>query len=150
LRYFRDGYLRYAWFAESFGGDAATIFALKHWQYAGNDRGSEFRGNSQIYINKYDPVSRAWLPLSECPFSFWDLDGDGRTDVTLRVSAAPRGSLHGPDTDYANNYDYMWAKEATPLKTMGVLNRSVLRRLAISRTAPPGCTISTHHVVHHK
>jgi hypothetical protein len=122
LRYFRDGYLRYAWFAKSFGGDAATIFALKHWQYAGNDRGSEFRGNSQIYINKYDPVHRAWLPLSECPFSFWDLDGDGRTDVTLRVSAAPRGSLHGPDTDYANNYDYMWAKEATPLEKMGALN----------------------------
>lgn len=122
IRYFRDGQLRYAWFARSFGGDAAKIFALKHWQYAGNDQGSEFRGNAQIYLNKYDPAHRTWAPLSECPFSFWDLDNDGRTDVTLRVSAAPRGSLHGPDTDYANNYDYMWAPEATPLEKMGVLN----------------------------
>ena len=40
----------------------------------------------------------------------------------MRVSAAPRGSLHGPDTDYANNYDYMWATEATPLERVGVLN----------------------------
>jgi len=122
LRYFRDGYLRYAWFANSFGGDAARIFALKHWQYAGNDQGSEFRGNAQIYLNKYDPATNSWQPLSECPFSFWDLDNDGRTDVTLRVSAAPLDSVHGPDTDYANNYDYMWAKEATLAEGIGALN----------------------------
>ena len=122
IRYFRDGYLRYAWFADSFGGDAARIFALKRWQYAGNDEGSEFRGNAQIYLNKYDPAHHAWVPLSECPFSFWDTDDDGRTEVTLRVSAAPRGTLHGPDTDYANNYEYMWAKDATPLDQMSVLN----------------------------
>ena len=122
LRYFRDGFLRYAWFAESHGGDAAEIFALKRWQYAGNDRGSHFRGNAQIYINKYDPRTQAWQPLSECPFSFWDTNGDGRTDVTLRVSAVPLGTLHAPDTDYANNYDYMWAPEAVPVQQIGALN----------------------------
>jgi hypothetical protein len=122
LRYFKDGYLRYAWFAKSYGGDAATIFALKRWQYAGNDGESQFRGNSQIYINKYDPNTRTWEPLSECPFSFWDTNGDGRTDVTLRVSAAPRRSSHGPDTDFANNYDYMWAKDAVPLDAMAAVN----------------------------
>ena len=122
IRYFRDGYLRYAWFARSFEGDAAEIFAIKRWQYAGNDHGSRFRGNAQIYLNKYDPETSRWQPLSECPFSFWDTDGDGRTDVTLRVSAAPLGSVHGPDTDYANNYDYMWAQEATPLDKMGAVN----------------------------
>lgn len=122
LRYFQDGYLRYAWFARSYGGDASRIFAMKHWQYAGNDLGSEFRGNIQIYINKYDPVSKNWLPLSECPFSFWDLDQDGRTDVTLRVSATPRETAAPKDTDYANNYDYMWAKEAVPLRDMEAAN----------------------------
>ncbi len=112
LRYFRDGYLRYAWFARSYGGNAARIFALKRWQYAGNDKGSEFRGNAQIYINKYDAKSNTWNPLSECPFSFWDTDHDGRTDVTLRVSAAPAEAVARNDTDYANNYDYMWAEDA--------------------------------------
>jgi hypothetical protein len=133
IRYFRDGYLRYAWFARSYGGDAAKIFALKRWQYAGNDHGSEFRGNSQIYLNKYDRAHNAWTPLSECPFSFWDIDNDGRTDVTLRVSSAPRGSLHGPDTDYANNYDYMWAENATPLNEAGALNM----RLSFNIDAKP-------------
>lgn len=122
LRYFQKGYLRYAWFGRSFGGDAARIFATKHWQYAGNDMGSEFRGNAQIYINKFDPATKAWLPLSECPFSFWDLDQDGRTDVTLRVSATPSESAAHKDTDYANNYDYMWATEAVPLRDMQATN----------------------------
>ena len=122
LRYFRDGYLRFAWFGRSYGGDASRIFAMKHWEYAGNDQGSEFRGNTQIYINKYDPVTRQWLPLSECPFSFWDPDHDGRTDVTLRVSATPGASGQSGDTDYANHYDYMWAKDAVPLRDMQASN----------------------------
>lgn len=122
LRYFRDGSLRYAWFGRSYGGDASRIFAMKHWQYEGNDIGSEFRGNAQIYINKYDPVTKNWLPLSECPFSFWDLDHDGRTDVTLRVSATPAEKAAHTDTDYANNYDYMWARETVPLRNMQATN----------------------------
>lgn len=122
LRYFRDGYLRYAWFGRSYGGDAAKLFALKHWQYAGNDQGSEFRGNAQIYINKYDAKTATWAPLSECPFSFWDLDHDGRTDVTLRVSATPLEALESKDTDYANNYDYMWAPDAVPTRQIVASN----------------------------
>jgi hypothetical protein len=122
LRYFRDGYLRYAWFGRSYGGDAARLFALKRWQYAGNDEGSEFRGNAQIYINKYDAKTGTWAPLSECPFSFWDMDHDGRTDVTLRVSATPLEALERKDTDYANNYDYMWAPEAVPAQQIVASN----------------------------
>lgn len=122
LRYFSDGYLRFAWFGRSYGGDASLIFAMSHWQYAGNNMGSKFRGNAQIYINKYDPVTKSWLPLSECPFSFWDIDHDGRTDVTLRVSATPAANAAHKDTDYANNYDYMWAKDALPLGDMQATN----------------------------
>jgi hypothetical protein len=122
LRYFRDGYLRYAWFGESFDGDASDIFALTNWAYAGNDLGSKFRGNTQIFLNKYDPSTKSWVPLSECPFSFWDLDKDGHGDVVMRVSAAPLASLTGSDNDYANNYNYMWAREATPLEKTGALN----------------------------
>jgi hypothetical protein len=123
LRYFRDGYLRYAWFGRSYdGGDASRIFALKRWGYAGNDKGSEFRGNTQIYINKYDAAANRWSPLSECPFSFWDLNQDGRTEVTLRVSATPSKAAMHKDTDYANNYDYMWAKEAVPVSEIEATN----------------------------
>jgi hypothetical protein len=123
LRYFREGSLRYAWFGRTYdGADAAAIFSMKRWSYAGNDLKSAFRGNMQIYINKYDAATRTWNPLSECPFSFWDPNHEGRSEVTLRVSATPSASAMRKDTDYANNYDYMWAKDAVPTSEIEATN----------------------------
>jgi hypothetical protein len=123
FRHYRDGYLRYSWFSESYDGNGGQVFMLKNWSYVGgSDFRNKFRGDSEIYLNKYDPVSRSWLPLSECPFTFWDLNKDGHSDVVLRVSAAPLSSNSGSDTDYANRYDYMWAPKATPLSEMGAMN----------------------------
>ncbi|HEY3841429.1 MAG TPA: hypothetical protein VGL72_32885 [Bryobacteraceae bacterium] len=122
IRHYQDGYLRYAWFGENYDHDGLQIFDLKDWSYAGNNANNKFRGNLQIYLNKYDAKTRSWVPLSECPFAFWDYDNDGRGDTVLRVSAAPLGSLTGPDADYANNYNYMWSAETTPLAEMGNLN----------------------------
>lgn len=123
IRHYRDGYLRYAWFGENYDRDGQQIFALKDWSYAGgSDFDSKFRGNVDFYLNKYDPESRTWVPLSECPFIFWDRDHDGRGDIVLRVSAAPLSSNTGKDTDYANNYNYMWAEKATPLRKIGNMN----------------------------
>jgi len=122
IRHYRDGYLRYAWFGENYDADGAQIFDLKDWSYAGNNGANKFRGNLMIYLNKYDPQTKSWLPLSECPFAFWDPNHDGHGEIVLRVSAAPLSTRTGPDTDYANNYDYMWAPQATPLAQMGNLN----------------------------
>ncbi|MGH9469081.1 MAG: hypothetical protein ACRD1N_01910, partial [Terriglobia bacterium] len=33
IRYFQDGYLRYAWFGENYDNDGAQIFHLTNWQY---------------------------------------------------------------------------------------------------------------------
>lgn len=121
IRHYQDGYLRYAWFGENYDRDGIRIFFLKDWSYA-SDLKSKFRGNLQIYLNKYDPATKNWVPLSECPFAFWDFDKDGHGDITLRVSAAPLASVKGADTDYANNYKYMWAPEATALAETGNVN----------------------------
>lgn len=123
IRHYRDGYLRYAWFGENYDKDGSQIFALKNWSYAGgSDFSSKFRGNVSIYLNKYDPESRTWVPLSECPFVFWDTNHDGLGDLVLRVSAAPLSSNKGSDPDYANHYDYMWAERATALRDTGNMN----------------------------
>ena len=144
IRYYRDGYLRFGWFGENYDKDGAEIFALapefslwpilrnqpgaagaKDWSYDYNgskEFQSKFRGNTEIYLNKYDAVNRNWLPISECPFIFWDPTRDGRGDVVLRVSAAPLDSNTGKDPDYANNYDYMWAQKANRLSDTGVMN----------------------------
>ena len=123
MRVFQNGYLRYAWFGENYDRDGLQIFGLdKNWNYTGNNGKNKFRGNLQIYLNKYDPKTRAWLPLSECPFAFWDYDKDGRGDVVLRVSAAPLASLSGGDADYANNYNYPLAPDASALQNIGNVN----------------------------
>jgi hypothetical protein len=122
LRHYQDGYLRFAWFGENYDKDGAQIFELKNWSYAGNNGHNKFRGNLQIYLNKYDAKTGTWVPLSECPFAFWDPNHDGHGDTVLRVSAAPLATLTGPDADYANNYNYMWSAETTPLAAMGNLN----------------------------
>ena len=122
IRYYKDGYLRYGWFGENFDNDGAQIFSLKNWQYAANGFTSKFRGNDMIYLNKYNPTTRAWGPLSECPFVFWDPDHDGPGDIVTRFSVAPLSSNSGKDRDYANNYNYMWAPEAVPLARMGAMN----------------------------
>lgn len=67
--------------------------------------------------NKYDPVTKPWIPLSECPFAFWDYDKDGHGDIVLRVSAASMASLTGPDADYANNYKCWRARPPCPILT---------------------------------
>ena len=123
FRHYQDGYLRYSWFSEDYDNTGGPVFGLKNWSYAGtNSPDNRFRGNMMLYLNKYDPETRAWVPLSECPFSFWDFNHDGRSDVVLRVSAAPLSSNTGKDADYANNYQYMWAPKATPLADIGSMN----------------------------
>jgi hypothetical protein len=123
FRHYKDGYLRYCWFSEDYDGDGLPVFAMKNWSYAGGDnKDNHFRGNMMIFLNKYDTPSGTWVPLSECPFSFWDLDKDGRSDVVLRVSAAPLSSNKGKDPDYANHYEYMWSPKATPLAETGNMN----------------------------
>lgn len=123
LRHYQDGYLRYVWISENYDHDGADIFMLKNWSYVGGDDfRNKFRGNVEIYLNKFDPKANGWVPLSECPFIFWDQDRDGHSDIVLRVSAAPLNSNTGTDTDYANHYQYMWAPEATPLPETGNMN----------------------------
>jgi hypothetical protein len=39
-----------------------------------------------------------------------------------RFSAAPLSSNAGSDLDYANNYDYMWARKAEPVARIGAMN----------------------------
>jgi hypothetical protein len=122
IRYYKDGYLRFGWFGENYDHDGAPIFSLKNWQYDGNGFASKFRGNAMIYLNKYNPQTRSWEPLSECPFAFWDPNHDGPGAMVTRFSVSPLSSNAGADVDYANNYNYMWDPTAVPLAEMGAMN----------------------------
>lgn len=122
IRYYKDGYLRYAWFGENYDNDGAQIFHITNWKYDGKQFQSKFRGNVMIYLNKYDPKTHSWVPLSECPFAFWDPNHDGLGEIVFRASVAPAASLKGKDLDYANNYNYMWQAQPPPLAAMAITN----------------------------
>jgi hypothetical protein len=122
IRDYEDGYLRFGWFGENYDHDGAQIFSLKNWQYDTNGFASKFRGNAIIYLNKYNPQTLGWEPISECPFVFWDPNHDGPGAIVARFSVAPLNSNAGSDLDYANNYQYMRAPTAVPLAQMGAMN----------------------------
>lgn len=108
IRYYQGGYLRFGWFAENYDHDGAQLFDLKNWQYSGNGFPSKFRGNVLMYLNKYDPLTGRWVPLSECPFVFLDPNYDGLAEIVLRVSAAPKQGVDADELDHANNPKYRW------------------------------------------
>jgi hypothetical protein len=142
IRYYKDGYLRYGWFGENYDGDGAQIFHLTNWQYDGNQLASKFRGNVMIYVNKYDPTTRSWTPLSECPFTFYDPNRDGLGEVVVRAAVQTREQAKKSDMDHANSYSPMWQPEPLQLKDMVVANMRLSYNIDVE---PRKATVTQPH-----
>ena len=121
IRYFVDGELRNTWFGVDLDDDTA-MWDLMDYSYTGNFFESDPYGNSIIYMNKYDPTNDSWLPISECPFSFYDTDGDGQSEITVRFSGAPLEFSKENDPDYANSQARYQGKHDPSMSRMGVVN----------------------------
>ncbi|MES2390316.1 MAG: hypothetical protein V4555_01645 [Acidobacteriota bacterium] len=125
IRYYKDGYLRYAWFGENYDDDGAQIFHLTNWQYDGQQFVSKFRGNVMIYVNKYDPRTKSWTPLSECPFAFYDPNHDGLGEIVLRAAVETRATAResrAAALNKANSYSPMWQDEPIGLNDVELQN----------------------------
>ena len=71
-------------------------------------------------MNKFNPEVGRWGPISECPFAFYDTDGDGHSEEVVRFSAVPLEYDVAKYPDYANTaYALPWKDE---LERMGVVN----------------------------
>ena len=120
IRYFTNGALNYCWFGADYDHDG------KMWSLAGYEYGgpsffeADPYGNNMIWMNKFDPTRGTWGPISECPFAFYDTDGDGESEVVVRVSAVPLDYDRSEHPDYANNqYVDKWKPS---LERMGIVN----------------------------
>ncbi len=98
----------------------------KMWNVVGYEYGgdsyfeSDPYGDNILYMNKLNTDKGTWSPISECPFSFYDVDGDGFSEVVVRVSAVPLSYNPSQDPDYANSAHYRkWSQE---MEKMGVIN----------------------------
>jgi hypothetical protein len=120
IRYFTDGRLNNCWFGMDFDHDG------KMWSLAGYEYGgpsffeADPYGNNMIYMNKFNPDLGRWSPISECPFAFYDTDGDGQSEEVVRFSAVPLDYDIAAHPDYANSsYALPWNRD---LEQMGVVN----------------------------
>jgi hypothetical protein len=122
IRYFVDGELRYCWFGMDLDDDSA-MWSLSGYEYGGPSFfESDPYGDSMIYMNKLDTVSGGWSPISECPFAFYDTDGDGQSEIAVRCSAVPLSYDPDADPDYANDYGHFAAPWKPALARMGIVN----------------------------
>ncbi len=121
IRYFVDGELRNCWFGTDIDDDS-DMWDIADYRYTGDFFQSDPYGNSEIYMNKYDPIQHRWLPISECPFAFFDTDADGESEITVRFSGAPLVFSKESDPDYANSIRRYQGEFDPAMNTMGVVN----------------------------
>ena len=121
IRYFTGGELRRAWFGMDLDGDG-RMWGLEDYEYARGFFHSDPCGNNMVYMNKYHPEKDEWLPISECPFAFFDTDGDGESEVVARFSAVPLDFSPEEDPDYANDGGRYQGPHYPSLENMGIVN----------------------------
>ncbi len=121
LRYFTNGELRRMWCDMDLDDDS-KMWNLTRYEYAGGFFECDPYGDEMIYMNKFNPETGTWSPISECPFAFFDTDADGFSEVVVRCSAVPIGYNMKIDPDYANDgarYDGPWTPD---MRRMGIVN----------------------------
>ncbi len=121
IRYFVNGELRRMWVGVDVDDDG-KMWKVTRYEYASNFFECDPYGNDMIYMNKFDPENGSWIPISECPFAFYDTDGDGFSEVVVRVSAVPIGYDTTVDPDYANDgarFEGPWRPD---MRRMGIVN----------------------------
>ncbi len=121
IRYFVNGELRRSWFGNDLDGDG-LMWDTADYEYTANFFRSDPYGANEIYMNKYNPHNNTWLPISECPFSFYDIDNDGESEAVVRFSAAPLTFSSETDPDYANSQRRYQGEYDAGMERMGVVN----------------------------
>ncbi|MCL4694271.1 MAG: hypothetical protein KJ060_17395 [Candidatus Hydrogenedentes bacterium] len=122
IRYFVDSELRYCWFGMDLDDDS-SMWSLSGYEYGGPSFfESDPYGDSMIYMNKLNTETGGWLPISECPFAFYDTDGDGQSETVIRCSAVPISYDTDVDPDYANDYSHFAAPWNPALRHVGIVN----------------------------
>jgi len=101
IRFFQDGVLNYAWFGVDIKHDGVLSTIKAFDDTLEGRRPGETNGDELFYVNKFNPEKGTWSPLGECPLAFYDMDGDGASDIAVRVSVVPASWDALKDPDFA-------------------------------------------------
>lgn len=121
IRYFVGGELRQVWAGIDYDDDN-HMWNLTGYEYAGNFFHADPYGDAMIFMNKFNPEKGEWVPVSECPFAFYDTDGDNQSEVVVRCSAVPIGYDLTVDPDYANDAGRYRGPWMPAMRRMGIVN----------------------------
>jgi hypothetical protein len=120
IRYYADGRLNFCWFSDDLDHDGEMI-SLVGYEYGGDGHfEGDPLGDHLSFINKFNPLRGVWSPFSECPFGWYDTDGDGFSETVVRVSAVPLAYDVSSQPDYANSA--FWRKWEKEMGRIGVNN----------------------------
>ena len=67
IRYFVDGELRRSWFWRDHDNDG-VMWNITAYEYPGNCFAADPYGDNVLFMNKYDPENKSWLPMT-CRFA---------------------------------------------------------------------------------
>ncbi len=121
IRYFVNGELRQVWAGFDYDDDN-HMWNLAGYEYAGNFFHADPYGDAMIFMNKFNPEKGEWVPVSECPFAFYDTDKDNFSEVVVRCSAVPIGYDLTVDPDYANDSRRYRGPWMPVMRRMGIVN----------------------------
>jgi hypothetical protein len=121
IRYFHKGRLSVAWMGKDLDRDG-RIWDVVGYEYSYDFFRSDPYGDGIIWANKYDPKQKWWVPISECPFAFYDTDGDAQSEETVRVSAVPLDFDPQKEMDPGNSLIKPKLPFQERMKKMGVVN----------------------------
>jgi hypothetical protein len=80
LWYYSNGRLNNVWLGQDLDHDG-IMWSLRGYEYGGESYfESDPYGDNIFNMNKFNPVDGTWAPISECPFAFYDTDGNGYFD----------------------------------------------------------------------
>jgi hypothetical protein len=102
VRFFREGALNYSWFCVDVDRDGVLWDVKAFDDSLEGCRTCDPNGDNLFYVNKFNPEQGIWSPLGECPLAYYDTDGDGSSEVAVRVSAVPSNYDPAKDPDFAS------------------------------------------------
>ena len=102
VRFFTDGVLSYAWFAVDVDRDGLLWPLTDFGDSLEACRTCQFEGDNVFYVNVFDPARGTWCPIGECPIATYDTDGDGASDIAVRIAAVPASWDPAKDPDFAS------------------------------------------------
>ncbi|MGB9893621.1 MAG: hypothetical protein ACPLRA_04350, partial [Candidatus Saccharicenans sp.] len=86
IRYFEKGYLDRAWFGYDLEGLGEAFKFRNPLDLRSENFSQNLSGKKFYFKNQFDQSTKSWKPVELCPLASLDFNGDGLSDLAIRVN----------------------------------------------------------------